>query len=131
VEKLIFSLQVFFLGFSVVMVVLFSLYCLTLLFNAVTSAHAKRDTVKIPQSEKDRGLPPELAAAIAAALDYHGRGRGKGEQRTGADTATTPSPLMANSDVIENKNPSRWLQAARKERHESMIELEIARRKKH
>jgi hypothetical protein len=33
VEKLIFSLEIFVLGFSVVMIVLFTLYGLTLLFN--------------------------------------------------------------------------------------------------
>ena len=74
VEKLIFSLEIFVLGFSVVMVVLFALYGLTLLFYRINfSGKSKKESTVLPAVAG--GKPsPQLAVALAVALDYHRKG---------------------------------------------------------
>ena len=74
VEKLIFSLEIFVLGFSVVMVVLFALYGLTLLFYRINfSGKSKKESTVLPAVAG--GEPsPQLAVALAVALDYHRKG---------------------------------------------------------
>jgi Na+-transporting methylmalonyl-CoA/oxaloacetate decarboxylase gamma subunit len=69
--KLTFTLQVFFLGFSVVMIVLFALYGLIVLYNEVSSRLINKKKQEIPLPAEDKGIPLELAAAITAAVSHH------------------------------------------------------------
>ena len=84
VEKLIFSLQVFILGFSVVLVVLFALYGLTLLFNRFFIPGTKGGPVAEGE-DLTGGLSLQAAAAVAAALRYHGTAVSAGTSRGGRD----------------------------------------------
>lgn len=72
-EKLTFALQIFFLGFTVVMVVLFLLYGLIALTNRL------RGRLVVPSQEQPQeplpaepdSLPPAVAAAITAAISRY------------------------------------------------------------
>ena len=83
VEKLIFSLQVFILGFSVVLAILFALYGLTLLFNRFFIPGTKGGPVA--EGEELTGGLSLQAAAAAAALRYHGTAVSAGTSRGGRD----------------------------------------------
>ncbi len=83
VEKLIFSLQVFILGFSVVLAILFALYGLTLLFNRFFIPGTKGGPVA--EGEELTGGLSLQAAAVAAALRYHGTAVSAGTSRGGRD----------------------------------------------
>jgi len=74
VEKLIFSLEIFVLGFSVVMIVLFTLYGLTLLFNRLNFPGKSKGESAILQAVAGGEDSPQLAVALAVALDYHRKG---------------------------------------------------------
>ncbi len=72
-EKLTFTLQVFFLGFSVVLVVLFFLYALIELTNRLREGLTAPPPERTPppsSAEPDR-LPPAVAAAITAAVNCY------------------------------------------------------------
>lgn len=70
VEKLIFSLQVFILGFSVVLGILFALYGLVFLFNRFFISGTK--TRPAAEGKSPAGdFSPQAAAAVAAAIKYH------------------------------------------------------------
>lgn len=116
VEKLIFSLQIFFLGISVVMVVLFALYGLTSVFNILALRRPKKDKAAPLPETPEPGLPLHLAAAITAALDYH-------------RTADTGAAYALPAEIrIPKTSDSRWLNAARKDLMENSRQLEITRR---
>lgn len=73
-EKLIFSLEMFVLGFSVVMIVLFALYGLILLFNRIDFSRKGKEGsvyVTVPAVAGGAESRQQLAIAIAAALEHH------------------------------------------------------------
>lgn len=73
-EKITFTMQIFALGFSVVMVVLFLLYALIALVNRLGSRLHKKIEQKEtlpPEEISSDGLSPQLAAAITAAINRY------------------------------------------------------------
>jgi len=71
-DKFAFTMQVFFLGFSVVMLVLFLLYGLISLFNRLRSPLLGKAGPEEPPLPDDwELLPPELIAAITAAVHHY------------------------------------------------------------
>ncbi|NMD41718.1 MAG: hypothetical protein GYA86_00220 [Firmicutes bacterium] len=118
-EKLIFSLQIFFLGFSVVLVVLFLLYGLIELTNRLreTVFSAKQVLPPEPLPAEPAGLPPALAAAIAAAVSSYRE-------------SSSPSPGPVRLRVImPPAKGSPWAAAGRRALLENSNLLERLRRK--
>jgi Na+-transporting methylmalonyl-CoA/oxaloacetate decarboxylase gamma subunit len=110
-EKLIFSLQIFFLGFSVVLVVLFLLYGLIELANRLreTVFGAKQVLPPEPLSAEPAGLPPALAAAIAAAISSYRESSSPGSRPVRFRVSMPPakgSPWAAagRRALLENSN---------------------------
>ncbi len=117
-EKFIFSMQIIFLGFSVVMVILFALYGLILLFNRFSSRMVKKEERAVFREVPDEVLSPRLAAAISAAVNCH---------RTANSSCTGSLRLGVNRPETRG---SRWLTAGRKDLLENRVHLEISRREK-
>ncbi len=127
-EKFIFSMQVFFLGFSVVMVVLFALYGLTVLFNRFSSRFLKKEEQGGGREVPDEGLSPQLAAAIAAAVNCHRTAHSTEERGTCLDSGHAGSVrIQVNLPEIRS---SRWLAAGRKDLLENSRQLEFSRGKR-
>ncbi len=127
-EKLIFCLQIFFLGFGVVMAVLFVLYGLILLYNRFSAPNEKKETQPPPGGTGEKHLSPQLKAAIAAALScYTGTvelkdgGAAFGAGGRGASTAQHSRPEIEGSQ---------WAAAGRRDLLESSTHLEFSRRKR-
>lgn len=73
-EKITFTMQIFALGFSVVMVVLFLLYALIALANRLWSRLPKKIEQEEPSPNLEassNGFSPQLAAAITAAVSRY------------------------------------------------------------
>ncbi len=119
-EKLIFSMQVFFLGISVVMVVLFALYGLTDLFNRI-SAHLAKKEKPVPDpdpADSSEGLSPQVAAAIAAAINFH---RSAEPGHAGVFCIPVDLPDLQGS---------RWAAEGRKALLDNSLQLDLSRRKR-
>lgn len=115
-DKFAFTMQVFFLGFSVVMLVLFLLYGLISLFNRLRSPLLGKAGPEEPPLPDDwELLPPELIAAITAAV-HHYR----------ADASGPGGPVRIQVELPQ----SLWAVAGRRALLENSSELERLRRKK-
>lgn len=117
-EKLTFTLQVFSLGFSVVMVVLFTLYGLIAVFNRLSGRLMENDERADTLPSETGALPPQLAAAAAAAVNYH---------------LKTTSGRAAPSRIKIHLSPgdsAGWTTAGRRALLENNLQLELLRRKK-
>lgn len=123
--KFIFSMQIMFLGLSVVMVVLFTLYGLMVLFNRFFSRMpAKKEDNNLSNKDEKpvtikstaEDLPPQLVAAISAAVYCY---------RT---AHTAPESCERFQEKRPNMDGSRWLAAARRDIMESRERLVISRR---
>lgn len=123
-EKLLFSLKVFTLGFSVVMIVLFALYGLTALFNRLALTDSKNKEKDIFPKNADDGSPAQLAAAIAAAVSCHRETRAGSALHTGSD----PGPLQEIG--LPEIGGSLWRAAGRKELAGKSAQAYLSRRKK-
>ncbi len=129
-DKFIFSLEIFFLGFSVVMVVLFSLYGLINLFNSFSARPLKKEKKEEEplmgeahgeeplMAEAQEELSPQVAAAIAAALNYH---------RSSAPCPAAPMRIRVD---LEGLRGSHWTLEGRKALQENRLQLDISRRKR-
>lgn len=115
-DKFVFSMQIFLLGFSVVMIVLFLLYGLIDLSNRLRISRPEKTQPKGPPTENNDRLTPQLAAAIAAAVNHH---------RT-ASAGT--GPVRRRLSLAEVK-VSRWAAAGRGALLENSSALERLRRK--
>lgn len=116
-EKLLFSLKVFTLGFSVVMIVLFTLYGLTALFNRFTLRVSKKEEKKNSRQHPDEGPSQQMAAAIAAALNYHQAVRFE------------HTHLLVREIQLPADGGSRWQAAGREELARKSTQVDLLRRK--
>lgn len=115
-EKLFFSLKVFTLGFSVVMIVLFALYGLTAFFNRLTLPVSKKK--EGPSRQGADGVPSQqMAAAIAAVLNYH--------QAALLDS----TPHSAQEIQPPPVRGTRWQAAGREELTRKSTRVDLLRRK--
>lgn len=101
-EKLTFAMQIFFLGLSVVMIVLFVLYGFITFTNRLWGRLAAEDRPDEPAPrEEGEGLPPRLAAAIAAAISHH------------RAASPDPEPPRRLRIRLEEAGGSRWAASGR------------------
>ncbi len=117
-DKFLFSMKVFTLGFSVVMIVLFALYALTNLFNRLTSPAVNKQEESAPRQSAGGGPSPQLAAAIAAAINYH---------RNACFESIAPPVRPIKLPEVEG---SRWQAAGREELAGKSNMVDLLRRKK-
>ena len=119
-EKLGFSMQVFFLGFSVVLVVLFTLYGLTDLFNRISAHLAKKEKPDPApaRADSDEVLSPQITAAIAAAIKCH---------RSAEPGPAGPFRIRVDPPDIQG---SRWAAEGRKALLNNSLQLDLSRRKR-
>lgn len=117
-DKIIFTMQVFLLGISVVMLVLFSLYGLITLFNWLRSRLLEKEGPAEPLTAEWDRLPPQLVAAVTAALNHY---------RTAASGYS--GPVRVQVDLQQAKG-SRWAAAGRRALLVNSSELGNIRRKR-
>lgn len=119
-EKFAFTMQLFLLGFSVVMIVLFLLYLLIALTNRLWSHLPKRDEPKGSPAriveKSPAGFSPQLMAAITAAVNHY-RDATSEQGPVRIRVTTTPagsSPWRAAGRIAQLENSSWWESLRRK-----------------
>lgn len=116
-DKLTFAMQVFFLGFSVVMVVLFFLYGLISFTNWLRDRLSEKAEPEDPMAAEGDRLSPQLVAAVTAVVNHY--------RVTSSDYK---GPVRIRVSLAEVKG-SRWAAAGRRALLENSSALERLRRK--